>query len=210
MNVVSEFHKLFYQQRAFKKCRWMGMPIWKNPLDLWIYQEIIYNFMPDIIVETGSYKGASAHYFRSMMKLVEYSGEVISIDIVRREFPSMPGLEFLTGSSIDYSIVEYVKRRCHNKTVMVVLDSDHSKDHVLKELNIYSEIVTPHQYLIVEDTNLNGHPVITKGFDGNTPGPMEALVEFMRTNNDFRIDHVCEKLLLTMHPKGFLLKKKND
>jgi len=183
------------------------MTIWKCPLDLWIYQEIICSRKPDIIVETGSYKGASAHYFKSMMNLSGYDGQVISVDITPRDnFPKLDGLTFLTGSSIEDNIVNNIKEQCENKTVMVILDSDHSCNHVAAELEIYSELVTPRKHLVVEDTNLNGHPVITKGFDGNTPGPMEAIQEFMVDNKDFRIDKRCEKFLLTMHPNGFLIK----
>lgn len=206
-NTITEFHKLYYDKRVFKKCYWMGMTIWKCPLDLWIYQEMIYARKPDVIIETGSYRGASAHYFRSMMSLCGYEGEVISVDVTPREdFPVLEGLTFLTGSSTDKKIVNKIKEKCDGKTVMVILDSDHRYDHVKNELKIYSQLVTPRKHLVVEDTNLNGHPVITKGFDGKTPGPMEAVQEFMKDNEEFRTDDRCEKFLLTMHPKGFLIK----
>ena len=205
--ILDDFHKLFYDKRIFKKCQWLGRSIWKSPLDLWVYQEIVSSRHPDLIIETGSYRGASAHFLKSMMNLANYEGEVVSIDTVfRKDFPELPGLTFLTGSSTDSKIVNQLEKMCKDKTVMVILDSDHRKSHVLKELHIYSKFVTPRKHLIVEDTNLNGHPVITKGFNGKTPGPMEAVEEFMVDNKDFRIDLRCEKFLLTMHPKGFLIK----
>lgn len=203
--VITDFHNLFYDERVFKKCSWIGNAIWKNPLDLWLYQEIIFHHKPDLIIETGSYAGASAHFMASMMSLSDYEGSVISIDTVRVH-NRFNNVEFITGSSTDPDIVNMVTEKCSDKKVMVVLDSDHSKKHVLEELKIYSKLTSKNQYLIVEDTNLNGHPVVSKGFDGNRPGPMEALDEFLGMNKDFVIDENMNKFLLTMHPRGFLLK----
>lgn len=203
--IITDFHNLFYDERIFKRCYWLGDVIWKNPLDLWLYQEIIFDHKPDLIIETGSYAGASAHFMASMMSLSGCEASVISIDIVKVH-NRFPNVEFITGSSIDPKIVDIVIEKCSNKKVMVVLDSDHAKDHVLEELKIYSKLVSKNQFLIVEDTNLNGHPVISKGFNGNRPGPMEALNEFLETNKDFTINEYMHKFLLTMHPRGFLLK----
>lgn len=203
--IIDDFHRLFYDSRAFKKCKWLGSTIWKNPLDLWLYQEIIFYHKPDLIIETGSYAGASAHFMASMISLSGYKGLVISIDVVRVH-NVFPNVEFITGSSVDPKIVEMVTEKCSDKKTMVVLDSDHTKEHVLEELKIYSKLVSKNQFLIVEDTNLNGHPVISKGFNGNRPGPMEALNEFLEINKDFTIEENMHKFLLTMHPRGFLLK----
>ena len=203
---IIDFHNLFYDSRIFKKITWLGHKIWKNPLDLWIYQEIIHNKKPELIIETGSYSGASAHFLASMMNLSGIQANVISVDIIKVHFPKAEGLQFITGSSIDINIFNEIKEKSKNKKTMVILDSDHNKNHVLQELNLYSEIVSTNQYLIIEDTNLNGHPVISKGFNGQTPGPWEAVEEFMKNRSDFTIDTKMEKLLLTMHPNGFLLK----
>lgn len=85
---------------------------------------------------------------------------------------------------------------------MVILDSDHSKKHVLNELEIYSSLVTPGCYLVIEDTNINGHPV----FKDFGPGPMEAAAEFLEKNSHWKIDSNCERLLLTFNPNGYLVK----
>jgi len=203
--IIDDFHRLFYDKRVFKRCKWLGNDIWKNPLDLWLYQEIIFKHKPELIIETGSYSGASAHFMASMMSLSGYQGSVISIDIIRVR-NSFPNVEFIKGNSVDPQIVELVTQKCANKRTMVVLDSNHRKKHVLKELGIYSKLTSKNQYLIVEDTNLNGHPVLSKGFNGKRPGPMEALDEFLVTTEDFTVDMTMHKFLLTMHPKGFLLK----
>ena len=86
---------------------------------------------------------------------------------------------------------------------MVVLDSDHSRDHVLQELELYAPLVTPGCYLVVEDTNVNGHPV-SPGFG---PGPMEAVTEFLGTTDDFEVDRGREKLMLTFNPSGYLRRR---
>ena len=86
---------------------------------------------------------------------------------------------------------------------MVVLDSDHSRDHVLRELRRFHSLVSPGQYLVVEDTNVNGHPVLPQ----HGPGPMEALDIFLAENDDFEIDSSREKYLITFNPRGYLRKK---
>lgn len=203
--IIDQFHRLFYDKRVFKRCKWLGNDIWKCPLDLWLYQEIIFKHKPELIIETGSYSGASANFMSSMMSLSGYEGKVISIDIVRVH-NRFPNVEFITGSSTDPKIVKNVADQSENKKTMVVLDSDHRKSHVLKELIIYSKLVSKGQYLIVEDTNLNGHPVLSKGFNGEKPGPMEAVEDFMKNFHGFTIDENMHKFLLTMHPNGFLFK----
>jgi cephalosporin hydroxylase len=86
--------------------------------------------------------------------------------------------------------------------VLVILDSDHSRDHVLEEMRMYADLVTPDSYLIVEDTNVNGHPV----FPEFGPGPMEAVDAFLAERSDFIIDRSREKLLMTFNPGGYLKK----
>ena len=97
--------------------------------------------------------------------------------------------------------LEHVRRAAEGaETVLVVLDSDHRKEHVLEELRLYAPLVTPGSYLVVEDTILNGHPV-SPDFG---PGPMEAAEEFLRGNPEFTSDRRREKLYLTFNPKGYL------
>ena len=126
----------------------------------------------------------------------------MSIDIVRRpEWPTHPRVTYLTGSSTSAPLLEEVRRRIAGKArVMVILDSDHKKDHVLEELRLYSPLVTKDSYLIVEDTNINGHPV----FPGFGPGPMEAVDEFLAGNPMFQRDRSRERFFVTFNPGGYL------
>ncbi|MCD6100380.1 MAG: class I SAM-dependent methyltransferase [Candidatus Marinimicrobia bacterium] len=196
------FHKLFYYSFFGKESLniyWMGVPTAKCPLDMWVYQEIIYETKPEVIIETGTFYGGSALFFASIFDLMK-RGQVITIDIANNCKAYHPRITKIIGNSISDEVINQVKEIVGNKTAMVVLDSDHSKDHVLKEMELYSEFVSVGNYLVVEDTNINGHPVLL----GWGEGPMEAVEEFLRRRDDFVIDRSREKFLLTFYPKGFL------
>jgi cephalosporin hydroxylase len=133
------------------------------------------------------------------------NGKVITIDIEDiKDKPQHKRIKYLLGSSTSKEIVEKIRSLVGNDgKVMVILDSDHSKQHVINELRIYSKFVTKGSYLIVEDTNINGHPV----FSNFGPGPMEAVDEFLKENKDFVVDKTKEKLYLTFNPNGYLKRK---
>ena len=208
-SIVSPFHKLYYDTHVFGKTWgntfWLGIPTQKCPLDLWIYQEIIFEVRPDVIIECGTAKGGGALFLASMSDFVD-NGRVVTIDIEDREGrPKHKRIKYLLGSSTSKEIVEKVRNLIKDgDKVMVILDSDHHKEHVLNELKIYSKFITKGSYLIVEDTNINGHPV-APDFG---PGPMEAVEEFLRENKNFVVDKNKEKFYLTFNPKGYLQKIK--
>lgn len=166
-------------------------------------QEIIYELKPDLIIETGTFKSGSAMYYCHLMDLIG-NGIVITIDIEFRENrPTHPRLRHILGSSTDEGVVREVEKECiGKKTVLVSLDSDHSKEHVFNELIAYKDFVTNGSYLIVEDTALHGNPIHPEGIED----PMGALEKFMGENKEFEIDRSREKFLMTWHPKGFLKK----
>lgn len=202
--IINEFSKLFYNQSiiggTWNESRWMGRRILKNPLDLFVYQEIIYETKPDIIVETGAAFGGSALYFASILDLL-HKGRVITVDINKPVLPIHKRVTFLHGSSTDADIFNKVKKIVgRSKKVLVILDSDHRKNHVFRELVMYSKLVGRGCYLIVEDTNLNGNPVR----DDFGPGPNEALSQFLKKNESFVSDTKREKFLVSHNPHGFL------
>ena len=206
-SVADGFHRLWYEAGedggTWKDLRFLGVPTWKCPLDLWIYQELIHELAPDLIVETGTAHGGSALYLATLCEALD-RGEVVSVDIGHwPDRPAHPRLTYLTASSTDPAAVEQVARRAGAaETVLVVLDSDHRRDHVLAELRAYAPLVTPGSYLIVEDTNVNGHPV----FEAFGPGPMEAVQDFLKERDDFEVDRSREKFFLTFNPGGWLRK----
>jgi cephalosporin hydroxylase len=205
LNSADGFHYYYYHQKLWEnQTRWLGVQIAKLPLDLFVFQEILSDQKPDILIETGTWHGGSALFFASIMDLIAH-GKVITIDIeAKPNLPTHPRITYLLGSSTSDDIIDQLKRQIPpGATVMVTLDSAHSRDHVLNELRRYSQLVTPGQYLVVEDTNVNGHPVQRD----HGPGPMEALEAFMKENDAFESDASREKFLVTFNPRGWLRKK---
>lgn len=207
-SIVDQFHKLYFDARAYnmtwRNTFWMGHAVLKCPLDLWQYQEILHERRPDLIVETGTAFGGSALFLAHTLDILG-NGQVMTIDIEPREGrPKHNRITYISGSSTDEQVIAPVRKAAAAaKTVMVILDSDHSMDHVLGEMRCLAPLVTPGSYLIVEDTNLNGHPVEPE----YGPGPMEALDAYLAESQDFEIDPRWEKFFLSFNPRGFLKRK---
>ena len=222
--IVDPFHRLFYNASlaTWSDTRWLSVPVSKCPFDLWVYQEILSELRPAVIVESGTSFGGSALFLASVCDslgqgeviTIDISetgtayaierGEVVAIDLGQESRPTHRRIAYLTGSSISDEIVDEVRRRIGGRApVLVVLDSDHSKTHVLAELRRYAPLVSPGSYLIVEDTNLNGHPVLPRF----GPGPSEAIAEFLNETDDFFVDRTREKYFLTFNPGGYLCKR---
>ena len=205
-DLIDSFHRLYYdsEERTWGQTFWLGTRVLKLPLDLWIYQEMLWDLKPDLIIESGTAYGGSAFFLASVCDLIG-RGQIVTIDIAQKDnLPSHPRIRYLVGSSTSDAIVEQVRGLARSQErVMVILDSDHSKAHVQNELRLYSGFVTPNSYLVVEDTDINGHPVHpTFG-----PGPMEAVQEFLASDDRFVVDRSREKLLLTFNPGGYLRRK---
>ena len=192
--IIKDFHDLYYESSCiggtWKNTNWLGVPIQKCPLDCWVYQELLFKIKPDLIIETGTKVGGSALFFASILDLIGH-GEVITIDINREgELLKHERITYLCGSSVDEAVIKFIEPRVKNKKVFIILDSDHTKEHVLKELEIYSKFVSLNSYIVVEDTN--------------TTEPLEAVFEFNRKSKNFTIDRSCEKFYMTFAPYGFL------
>lgn len=208
--VTRHFNRIYYRGvdglRLYDTIEWLGVPILKCPLDLWMYQEILYRTKPDIIVETGVHKGGSSLYLASMCDILGH-GRILACDIsmalVDAKVRSHPRITLLEGSSTDPLIKKQITKACAGLRTMVILDSDHTLPHVREELRLYSPLVTPGCYLICEDTNVNGHPV----YPTFGPGPYEAVEEFLQSNEGWMVDSNCERLLLTFNPRGYLLRQ---
>jgi cephalosporin hydroxylase len=207
--LVRRFHELYFTRapQTWFNTFWLGTPVLKCPLDLWVYQEILFENRPDVIVETGTFHGGSAHFLASICEVLG-NGRVITIDIPSGpELPPDPKhpphdrLTYMSGSSVAPETVAAVRESIRpEEKVMVILDSAHNRDHVLQEMRAYSAVVAVGQYLIVEDTNVNGNPILPD----HGPGPMEAVREFLAERDDFIADPSREKHLVTFNPGGFL------
>lgn len=176
---------------------WMGRPIIQLPEDMIRIQEAIYNVKPDVIVETGVAHGGSLIFYSSLCKAMG-KGKVIGIDIEIRphnrkaieEHPLFSYITLIEGSSADPKIVEQVKNQIKpTDTVLVLLDSNHTKSHVLDELNTYSPLVTKGSYIVAMDGIMGevvGAPRTTPDWEWNNP--KQAALEFVKSNPNFEIE----------------------
>ena len=201
--IVNSFHELYYNLdlQTWKNTYWLGVAVSKCPLDLWVYQEIITEIAPELIVESGTYKGGSALFMATVCDALG-RGHILSIDIDALEGrPEHPRIHYLTGSSTAEEVKQQVRLEAEAAgSVMVILDSDHSAGHVRAELEVYAPLVSLGSYLVVEDTNVNGNPVLEEF----GPGPMEALDDFLVHSDEFVVDRSKEKFMLSFNPKGYL------
>ena len=209
--IVRAFHRLYYTawKRGARHGRspgtlsihWLGHEMIKCPLDLWVYQELLVERRPDWVIETGTYRGGSDLFLASVMDMIGH-GRVITIDVEPRAGrPQHPRIQYITGSSTAPEVFAQVPAAvAPGQRCLVILDSDHRQHHVAAELRLYRELVAVDDYLVVEDTNVNGHPVFRKF----GPGPMEALQDFLREDPRFQTDLGMERFLLTMNPRGYL------
>jgi cephalosporin hydroxylase len=206
--LLNAFHEIFYAKKGqtWLANHWLGIQTSQNPNDAWITQEILVEQKPDFMVEAGTKNGGSALIWAMILREVNPDSRVITIDIVdktakARELPLFKErVDFLLGSSTDPKILAEVSHRVAGKKVVVLLDSDHSKKHVLAEMQAYATIVTPGSYMIVQDGILSGHPVT----DEMAGGPWEARDEFLAVNKDFQSDRSRERLMFTYCPRGYL------
>jgi cephalosporin hydroxylase len=205
-SVSDMFHHVYYGSRVWEQTYYFGRHILKCPLDMWIYQEIFNEIKPDYLIESGTFHGGSALYYAHLFDLIG-NGKVITIDIEARDgMPVHDRIEFVTASSSDADVFNSISNKIDaEKTVIVVLDSDHSMTHVYKEMKLWSNLVSVGSYMIVEDSNVNGHPV-RHDFG---PGPMEAIDKFLSEDDRFVIDESREKFFMTQNPRGYLKKVKN-
>jgi len=211
-SAVDAYHKFYEKHKLWQNTKWLGIPMWKLPSDSLIIQDIIYEVKPDYIVETGTAYGGSALFYASLCELIDH-GSVLTIDIEFKHDHILSEVKqsvkdritYIGGSSINEIVVSRVKDICEGKRNIVLLDSWHTKEHVLQELKLYSPLVSVGSYIIVEDTHVNGHPVPWKW---NDEGPWGAVEEFMKDNEEFEVDYSKEKYLMTFNPSGWLRRVK--
>lgn len=196
--------------------KWLGRPIIQYPQDIIAMQELIWEIKPDLIIETGIAHGGSLILYASILELIG-NGEVIGIDIdirshnkIEIETHSMyKRINMIEGSSVNNEVFKKVQKIAKNKKkVMVLLDSNHTHNHVLKELELYANFTSVGSYCIVFDTVVEDLPknYMPGGRPWN-PGnsPKSAVFEFLKENNNFEIDKsIDNKILISVAPDGYL------
>jgi len=214
-NVSKKWFLKGYNYEYSYHFKWLGIPIIQYPQDIIAIQEIISKVKPDLIIETGIAHGGSLILSASILELIG-KGRVLGVDIDIRKHnriqiekhPLFKRISMIEGSSIAKSVFKKVydfsKRK---KKVMVFLDSNHTYEHVLQELKLYSPLVTKGSYLVVYDTVIDEMP---DSFFTNRPwnkknNPKKAVKKFLEKNNRFKIDNsIDKKLLITVAPDGYL------
>lgn len=215
-SATRDFFDRSFQHRYSYNFSWLGRPIIQYPQDIVAMQEIIWKVRPRLIVETGIAHGGSLIFSASMLELIGGPGGVLGIDIDIRphnrveieKHPLFRRIEMIQGSAIDPDVVAQVRQRIPAEgPVLVCLDSNHTHEHVLRELELYSPLVTRGSYLVVFDTVVEDMPADAFPDRPWGPGnnPKTAVHEFLRTNSRFRIDHeIADKLQITVAPDGYL------
>jgi cephalosporin hydroxylase len=195
---------------------WMGRPIIQTPQDMIALQEIMWRTRPDVVIETGIAHGGSLVYHASLLELLGGNGRVVGVDVEIRahnraeieKHPMARRITLIEGSSVDPAVVARVTREiAAGQRVMVILDSNHTLEHVERELELYSPLVSAGCYLVVFDTLLEDMPADLQGGRpwGPGNGPKTAVHRFLRNNQRFEIDKSIEhKLLITVAPDGYL------
>ncbi len=204
------------KQKYSYNFKWLGRPIIQYPQDMVAIQEIIWDTKPDLIIETGIAHGGSLIFHASILELLGGKGQVVGIDIDIRshnrseieKHPLYKRIAMVEGSSVDENTVAQAGKYAQGKeSVMVILDSMHSHEHVLKELELYSPLVSKGCYLVVLDTVIEFLPVELYPGKPWGPGdnPYTAVHEFLKSNKRFVIDRpITDKLQITVAPDGYL------
>jgi cephalosporin hydroxylase len=208
-----EIMKLFHDLPIWESMRFQNVRLIKNPLDLWMLQQIAFEVRPDFVIETGTWYGGSALYWAHTLNGMGLeNARVFTVDLqdLTNEGASSHPLwkkyvEFFKGSSTDPRIVSKFAQRVRNRRVIVNLDSDHSMLHVLEELRMYAPLVSAGSYIAVEDTHLDGIPTHPE----QGPGPMAAVRRFLAEggSKDFEQDFTREAMVMTSYPGGWLRRK---
>ncbi len=210
--------------------RFLGLQTMQNPADMWVIQEIISDVQPDFIIETGTARGGSALFYATVLNRVNPGGQVITIDInprVKEGIADIPSrnlrnrvvqvfdesIEVIESNSIDPDLVDQLVERTRDKRVLVILDSCHHSRHVLRELELYSGLVSTGSYIIVQDTIIDQKQEWIDRYAQGTgyesaAGPAKAVAEFLgQSDAEFEADQSRERYLLTFCPGGFLKRK---
>ncbi len=218
-NLLAMSNRWFIESCKYKysyNFTWMGRPIIQFPQDIVAMQEVIWEVKPELIIETGIAHGGSLIFYASMLEVIGRNGQVLGIDIDIRphnrdeieKHPMFKRIEMIEGPSTEEKVVNKVYDFASDKRpVLVVLDSNHTHEHVLKELELYSPLVTKGSYLVVFDTIVDDMP---DDFFSDRPwgkgnNPKTAVRDFLKTNERFIVAREIEdKLLITVAPDGYL------
>lgn len=185
---------------VFERVRYRGVAAWKNVLDLWVIQEIIWETGVEVVIEIGVRHGGTTLWLSDI--LANFRGpdaKVIAIDLERPAAALPANVRFICGDSIASSTVSEARALCAGRKTMVIADGNHAAEHVLTEMRLYGPLVSEGCYFVAEDGIVD-----VMDWSSYTPGPSVAANRFVLETDEFVIDRSREKFLLTYAPNGFL------
>lgn len=209
---AKKYHEWYYDNKIWETTSFLGADCLKSVSDMWNYQEILCRLRPSLIIEFGTYRGGATLYFSTILKAINDRSLVLTVDIahdkaVRERLSRNGRIKIMTCSSTDPLVAREILalRRKYKGPAFFILDSDHSQPHVLAEMESLRPVTRAGDYLIVEDSNINGNPVLP----GFGPGPMEAIREYFgKYPADYVRDSAAEKKFgFTFAPEGFLIRQ---
>ena len=202
--LLQKYHEVWYNApHTWHYTHFLGVGLMKCPNDLWIYQALMSDIRPNVVIETGTYSGGSALWFAFLMEMLGIKGKVYTVDYEDRRRCDHPRIMFLGGDSRDPAIRDAIVEDMGERTghLLVSLDADHSADHVYRELNLYAPLCKVGDRLVVEDTNIGW--LGEHGDRGARGGVEDYLKEHP---GEWQQDILCERYLLTMNPGGWLVR----
>lgn len=209
-----ELIRLWEELDQWQNMWFLGIRIQKNPNDLWMMQQILYDVQPDFVIEAGTAYGGSALYWAHVLDgLGLEDSKVITIDIADRcqDARKLPlwqkYVEFIHSSSTDPDTVRRIAERVEGKKVLVVLDSWHADHHVLAELEAYGPMVSPGSYIVVEDTHMDLLGMVPEGAEAGPGRAVKTYLEQRGGQELFEVDVERESMVLTFNPGGFLRRR---
>ena len=195
------------QQKICFNTTWFGVECVKNPLDFWVYQEIIHSMQPSVILEIGNWKGGSALAMANLLD-IQGSGRIIAVDIrqdhVDPRARAHPRITWIEGDATNPDIEQQIRALIMpTDRVLIIEDSDHIHTTVTKLLHMYKDLVRVGDYFIVEDSNSGGKPLTI----GPSPGPWGGITQFLEEDSNWESDREQEKYIVTWNPRGFLRRR---
>ncbi len=210
-SAATRYHLWYYRNAIWNTTTWAGVKTLKSPSDMWNYQEILSSLKPSLVIEFGTRCGGSALFFAAVMRQIGNRFRLLSVDIdashISEQTRRDPDVELLTMSSVDPRVAERIAslRREYPGPAFSILDSDHVERHVLAEMKSLRPLLVAGDYMVVEDSNVNGHPV----YPSHGPGPFEAMEKyFSEYPDDYKHDDAREaKFGFSFATRGFLIRR---
>ena len=201
---LREWIERYQREIVFENVRYRGVLTWKNVLDLWVYQEIIWETGVEVVVEVGVRHGGTTLWLSDTLRnFVGDRAGIIAIDLERPALALPANVTFIEGDSLADKAVREARELCAGRKTMVMADGNHAAAHVLQELRLYTPLIAEGCYFIAEDGIVD-----VMDWKEHTPGPLVAARQFVAECDEFVIDRAREKLLLTYAPDGFLKRVK--